>query len=322
MGCPATNGGELTLRAWLGRRLAYPFVVLDDPERLADIACSRGLCVPIRAVQSAEEAASVYPEALPVLPVPLAVVARLGKPDPANAPSIVTSITEAVRLTQRGETASIVTNRITPTTLRDAGLRHAGHTEFLAELTGTGLALTMMTNGALRVVPLSIHLPLWQAIENLTTGAIVRAGRVIDTSLRRDFGLAAPRIAIAGLNPHAGEGGALRQEEIGTIRPAVQRLHEQGIDVSGPWAPDMLFTPEARGGYDVVLGLYHDQVLIPLKTLSSQGVSVTLGLPFIRTAPDQGAAFGIPDFGAADPTSLIAALDLAAHLATRRERVA
>jgi 4-hydroxythreonine-4-phosphate dehydrogenase len=320
MGDPAGIGGELTLRAWLAHNSARPFVVLDDIDRLAALATRIGLEVPLHAVNSPAEALAVFGRALPVLPVKLSAPVTSGRPDTAHAPTVLASIERAVRLTQSGETAAVVTNPISKATLYGAGFTYPGHTEFIAALTGTAEPVMMLASPALRVVPVTVHLSLRSALDTLTSQGIVTAARITAEALRRDFGILRPRLGIAGLNPHAGEEGAMGDEEITTILPAIEALRSDGLDVSGPWPPDNMFTAEALTEYDVAIGMYHDQVLIPLKTPDMKhGVNVTLGLPIIRTSPDHGTAFAIAGSGKADPSSLIAALDLAATLAARRE---
>ena len=309
MGDPAGIGPEITLAAWHARKAAHPFVVLGDPTLYP------GRLI----VASAAEAASVFPHALPVLPIPLASPAIPGRPNSDNAAAIIASIERAVRLTEAGETAAVVTNPIAKSVLYAAGFPHPGHTEFLAELTGAKLPVMMLASPMLRVVPITIHVSLADAIRTLTTDCIIETARITAAALRRDFGIANPRLAFAGLNPHAGEDGAMGDEEARIIRPAMQTLAEEGITVLGPYPPDTMFTPRARKGYDVAMGMYHDQVLIPIKTLDMDGgVNVTLGLPIIRTSPDHGTAFDIAGKGLADPSSLLAALDLAAELASHK----
>jgi 4-hydroxythreonine-4-phosphate dehydrogenase len=320
MGDPAGIGGELSVRAWLARRGGRPFVALDDPDRLAGIAASLGLDVPVRAVNAADAAHAVFRDALPVLPVKLAAAPTPGRADPANAPAVIASIEQAVRLTQAGSTAAVVTNPIHKSTLYGAGFPHPGHTEFLAALTGAKLPVMMLASPGLRVVPITVHASLRRMLEMVTAERIVAVTRVTAEALRTHWGLAAPRIAIAGLNPHAGEDGTMGEEEITIIAPAIAQLRADGLDITGPLAADSMFTPEARARYDVAMGMYHDQALIPLKTLDMHhGVNVTLGLPIIRTSPDHGTAFAIAGTGRADPTSLIAAIDLAADLSARQE---
>jgi 4-hydroxythreonine-4-phosphate dehydrogenase len=320
MGDPAGIGGELTLKAWLARRQGRPFVALDDPARLIAIAASLGLDVPVREVRTAAEAADVFAVALPVLSVPLAAAPRPGQADPANAAAIIASIERATRLTLAGETAAVVTNPIHKSTLYGVGFSYPGHTEFLAALTGAPLPVMMLASPELRVVPITVHASLRRMLELLTTERIIAVTRITAAALRAQWGITAPRIAVAGLNPHAGEDGSMGCEEITIIAPAIAQLRAEGLDVAGPFAADSMFTPAARAGYDVAMGMYHDQVLIPLKTLDmSRGINVTLGLPIIRTSPDHGTAFAIAGQGRADPTSLIAALDLASDLAARKK---
>jgi 4-hydroxythreonine-4-phosphate dehydrogenase len=321
MGDPAGIGGELTLRAWLALRdQGRSFVTLDDPDRLEALAAALGLAVPVARVASCDAARVRFADALPVLPVPLAVPPRPGLPDPANARAVVESIERAAKLALEGEAGGVVTNPINKAALYQAGFAYPGHTEFLAELTGAaGQQIMMLASPHLRVVPVTVHASLRASIAMLTTGMIVAAARTTAAALRRDFGIEAPRLAVAGLNPHAGEQGALGDEETTIIGPALAALRAEGIDVSGPWPPDTMFTPLARSRYDVAICMYHDQALIPLKTLDmDHGVNVTLGLPIVRTSPDHGTAYDIAGKGIADPSSLMAALDLAASLADRR----
>ena len=324
MGDPAGVGGEITLRAWLARRATGPvFVALDDPDRLTALATSLGLSISIQIITEISKVNEVFPYALPVLPVRLAEPVQPGRSNPANAPAVLRSIEQAAALTLGGELAGVVTNPIHKAALYAAGFRHPGHTEFLAELTGAVTKPIMMLScPALRVVPVTVHASLQDAIAMLDTAAIVTATRITAAAMRWDFGVQMPRLAIAGLNPHAGESGALGREEITIIAPAIKILLAEGHDVSGPWSPDTMFTADAREKYDVAICMYHYQGLIPLKTLDMHhGVNVTLGLPIVRTSPDHGTAFDIAGKGVADASSLIAALDLAAALAARRTSV-
>ena len=313
MGDPAGIGGELTTRAWQALHRDGPcFVALDDPQRLTG--------VPIVEVASPDAARAVFADALPVLPIKLASPARPGHPDKANARAVIASIERAAALCLAGEASGMVTNPINKAALYDAGFAYPGHTEFLAELTGArGKQIMMLASPDLRVVPVTVHASLRDSIGMLTTEAIVAAARTTAAALQRDFGIARPRLAIAGLNPHAGEQGALGDEETTIIAPALAALRADGIDVSGPWPPDTMFTRTARARYDAAICMYHDQALIPLKTLDmDHGVNVTLGLPIVRTSPDHGTAYDIAGKGIADPSSLIAAIQLAAELAHAR----
>ena len=321
MGDPAGIGGELTLRAWQALHHGpLRFAALDDTDRLAALARTLSLDVPVARVASLDEAAERFADALPVLPVRLAVAAQPGHPDKANAPAVIASIEQAAKLALSGEAGAMVTNPINKAALYDAGFTYPGHTEFLAALTGAhGRQIMMLASPHLRVVPVTVHASLRSSIAMLTSEAIVLAARTTAGALRRDFGIAAPRLAMAGLNPHAGEQGALGDEEDTIIGPAIAALRADGIDVSGPWPPDTMFTASARQRYDAAICMYHDQALIPLKTLDMQhGVNITLGLPIVRTSPDHGTAYDIAGKGMADPSSLIAAIELAAELAARR----
>ncbi|HEV2301952.1 MAG TPA: 4-hydroxythreonine-4-phosphate dehydrogenase PdxA [Stellaceae bacterium] len=325
MGEPSGIGGEIALAAWLGRRETDPaFYLIDEPDRLADLAGGLGWDVPVHAIAAPAEAISTCREALPVLPLGTRLRGRPGRPDPADAPAILAAIDRAVRDVQEGRAGALVTNPIQKDNLYRAGFRHPGHTEYLAELAGTGTAPVMMlASETLRVVPVTIHLALRQAVATLSTAAIVHAGRVTAAALRRDFGIAAPVLAVAGLNPHAGENGALGEEDRGIVAPAVAELRVLGIDARGPFAADTLFHEEARRRYDAALCMYHDQALIPLKTLDFYGgVNITLGLPFVRTSPDHGTALDIAGRGIARPDSFQAALRIASRMAINRRRAA
>ena len=307
MGDPAGIGPEITQAAWEALRGTGPAFALLGDARLGT------------PVASAAEAAECFPHALPVLPIPLAAEPRPGQPDPGNAPAVIESIERAVRLALAGEARGVVTNPISKATLYDAGFTYPGHTEFLGALTGCPNPVMMLANAYLRVVPVTVHVALRRALEDLSADAILAAARITAAALREQFGIAAPRLAVAGLNPHAGEGGAMGDEEGRLIMPAIEALRADGIAVSGPWPPDTMFTPAARTRYDAAICMYHDQALIPLKTLDmASGVNVTLGLPIVRTSPDHGTAFDIAGAGRADPASLIAAIRLAGDLVARR----
>jgi 4-hydroxythreonine-4-phosphate dehydrogenase len=313
MGDPAGIGGELTVRAWQALHRNGPcFFALDDPQRLIGI--------PIAEIGAPAEAAAIFAKALPVLPVRLAEPPTPGHPNKANAHAVIASIERAAALCLSGEVCGMVTNPINKAALYGAGFSYPGHTEFLAALTGAqGRQIMMLASPDLRVVPVTVHASLRNSIGMLTTEAIVAAARTTADALRRDFGIDHPRLGIAGLNPHAGEQGALGDEETTIIAPAIATLRAEGIDVSGPWPPDTMFTRTARARYDAAICMYHDQALIPLKTLDmDHGVNVTLGLPIVRTSPDHGTAYDIAGKGTADPSSLIAAIKLAAELAHAR----
>ncbi|HTV90122.1 MAG TPA: 4-hydroxythreonine-4-phosphate dehydrogenase PdxA [Stellaceae bacterium] len=321
MGEPAGIGGEITLAAWRQRGSGVPpFYAIDDAGRLERLAGALGWEVPVRAIDAPEDAISVFADALPVVSLARAPMATPGHPSVEDAELVIGSIDRAVADARKGRAAAVVTNPINKDALYRAGFHQPGHTEYLAELAGMREPAIMMLAGSeLRVVPVTIHLALRDAIAALSTAAIVHAGRVADAALRRDFGIAAPVLAIAGLNPHAGENGGLGREDIDIVAPAIAELRAAGIDARGPYAADTMFHAAARRGYDAALCMYHDQALIPIKTIDFDGaVNVTLGLPFIRTSPDHGTAFDIAGKGIARPTSLIAALRLAADMAARR----
>ena len=313
MGDPAGIGGEIAAKAWRALAATGPqFAIIADPFWVG------ALDVPMAVIKTLDQVADVFGAALPVLPLSLPEIARAGRPDPANAAAVIASIERAVGHAQAGDAGAVVTNPISKAVLYEAGFRHPGHTEFLGHLTGA-TPFMMLACPQLRVVPVTVHLSLRRALDGITGDAIVAAARAAAVALRRDFGVAAPRLAVAGLNPHAGEGGAMGREEIDIILPAIALLLAEGLDVKGPYPPDTLFTEAARPTYDVAICMYHDQALIPLKTLDmAGGVNVTLGLPIIRTSPDHGTAFGIAGQGVADPGSLIAALRMAADLAQRK----
>jgi 4-hydroxythreonine-4-phosphate dehydrogenase len=323
MGEPAGIGGEIALKAWLARASGLPpFVLVDDAARVRRLAGDLDLPVPVRAVSGADDALAAFAEALPVVDRPLPRPVLPGRPDAANAAAVAGAIETAVTLVRSGEAAAVVTNPIHKKVLYDGGFRFPGHTEYLAALAGDGRRPVMMLAcPALRVVPVTVHLSLRRAIEALRANDIVATARVTYAALRDDFGIAQPRLAVAGLNPHAGEDGEMGGEEAAIIAPAVARLREDGIVVTGPLPPDALFSPRTRAGYDAAICMYHDQALIPLKALDFDGgVNVTLGLPFVRTSPDHGTAFDIAGSGRASEASLVAALKLAADLARRRAR--
>ena len=322
MGEPAGIGGEIALKAWLRRseRPVPVFFALDDPERLERLARRLEWNVPIRTIAEAAEAGTVFDTALPVMAMPLAVPSIPGRLQPENSRRVIESIDLAVTLVRTGEALAVVTNPINKKALYDAGFTHPGHTEYLAELAQIDVApIMMLVCTELRVVPVTIHLPLSEAIQALRKEDIVDTATRTAAALSRDFGIARPRLTVAGLNPHAGESGTMGREEIEIIQPAVETLKQTGIAVSGPAPADTLFHERARQTYDAVICMYHDQALIPLKTINfSAGVNVTLGLPFVRTSPDHGTALEIAGTGVADEQSLVAALRTAAVMASNR----
>ncbi|MHA1528864.1 MAG: 4-hydroxythreonine-4-phosphate dehydrogenase PdxA [Alphaproteobacteria bacterium] len=319
MGDPAGIGAEIALAAWASGRVVRPFFLIGDPARLAPLADRAR--VPLTEIAGPEAAAAVFARALPVLALALPAPAEPGRPDPANAPAVVAAIERAVALVRAGEAAAVVTNPINKKALHDgAGFAFPGHTEFLAHLGAAPRPVMMLVSPELRVAPVTIHIALAEVPGALTAELIEETARITARALIRDFGIARPRLAVAGLNPHAGEQGTMGREEIEVIAPALERLRGEGLEIAGPLAADTMFHAQARARYDVALTMYHDQGLIPLKALDfARGVNVTLGLGFIRTSPDHGTAYDIAGTGRANPTSLIEALNLAAEMATRRD---
>jgi 4-hydroxythreonine-4-phosphate dehydrogenase len=322
LGEPAGIGPDLALTVWHRRAELKlpPFYVVADAEFLRRRAARLGLNVPLAIVPPAA-AAATFATALPVVLLDVAVTAEPGSPDGSSARAAIASIRRAVADVLSGSAAAIVTNPVAKNVLYSWGFADPGHTEFLAtlvqEATGKKLRPVMMLwSPELAVVPVTIHLPLREIFEQLSTELVVDTGRIVARDLSARFRLPRPRLVVAGLNPHAGESGALGEEDRTIVAPAVSQLAAEGIDARGPLPADSLFHKEARERYDAALCMYHDQALIPIKTLAfDHAVNVTLGLPFVRTSPDHGTAFDIAGKGVADPTSLIAALRLAARLA-------
>jgi 4-hydroxythreonine-4-phosphate dehydrogenase len=321
LGEPAGIGPDLTLAIW--RRRAElnlpPFYLIGNVDFLSQRASVLGLDIPI-AVVAPEEAVAAFARALPVKPLGLSIAAAAGKPDASSAPAAIGSIRHAVDDVLAGRATAVVTNPVAKNVLYRSGFAEPGHTEFLARLAAEATGkpvhpVMMLWSPELAVVPVTIHLPLRDVPGRVTSDLIVETGRIVARDLAVRFGIARPRLAIAGLNPHAGEDGAMGSEDAGTVLPAVKRLQAEGIAARGPLPADTLFNARARANYDVALCMYHDQALIPIKTLAfDSAVNVTLGLPFVRTSPDHGTAFDIAGSGRADPSSLIAALRLAARL--------
>jgi 4-hydroxythreonine-4-phosphate dehydrogenase len=312
-GDPSGIGPEIAVKARQALGHEVPFFLLGDPGHLPEGALATIIGDP-------DQVADVAPDSLPVLPHAFARPAEPGQPSVDNARGVVDVIARAVSLVQQGRASGLVTNPISKAALKHgANFAFPGHTEYLAHLAG-GVPVAMMLAAAeLRVVPVTIHVPLAEVPRLITAAAVEAAIRLTHAGLSRDFGIDRPRIAVAGLNPHAGESGTMGREEVEVIAPLIRRMAGDGMAVSGPWPADTLFHAAARERYDAVVAMYHDQALIPLKTLAfDRGVNVTLGLPFVRTSPDHGTAFDIAGKGVADPTSLIAALRLARDLAARR----
>ena len=321
LGEPAGIGPDITLAVWRRRsELALPaFYLLADPAFVEKRARRLGLDVPLAVVEPAA-AAAAFGSALPVVDIGVKVTAQAGQPDETSARAALAAIDRAVADVDAGNGGAVVTNPVAKNVLYRSGFAEPGHTEYLAKLaqaaTGKPMHPVMMLwSPELAVVPVTIHLPLREIFGRLSADLIAETGRIVARDLAARFGIAHPRLAVAGLNPHAGEEGALGAEDREVVRPAVERLRAQGIDVRGPLPADTLFHAAARASYDAALAMYHDQALIPIKTLAfDHAVNVTLGLPFVRTSPDHGTAFDIAGTGRADPTSLVAAIRLAARL--------
>jgi 4-hydroxythreonine-4-phosphate dehydrogenase len=321
IGEPAGIGPDLTLAVW-HRRAALglpPFYVIADPAFLARRALRLGLDVPLAEV-SPQDAGGAFGRALPVCPLGIEVTAEPGAPDESSAPAAIASIRSGTADVLAGRAAALVTNPIAKNVLYRSGFAEPGHTEFLARLAAEAAGqpfhpVMMLWSPELAVVPVTIHLPLRQVFARLTAALVIETGRIVARDLAARFRISRPRLAVAGLNPHAGEGGALGSEDADVVAPAVAALRAAGIDAQGPLPADTLFHAAARERYDVALCMYHDQALIPVKTVAfAHAVNVTLGLPFVRTSPDHGTAFDIAGTGKGDPSSLVAALALAARL--------
>jgi len=323
MGEPAGIGPEITLMAWAAReREALPiFFAVGGADLYRRLAAALKLDIPVREISDASEAAAVFAEALPVLAIELGAAVEPGKLAPANASAVMHSIDIACDLATTGEASGMVTNPIHKRALYEAGLKVPGHTEYLAERTGGATPVMMLSCPGLRVVPVTVHEPLKAVAASLTTGMIVEKGVILARALKHDLGLAHPRMAVAGLNPHAGEEGHIGREEIEIIGPALEAVRREGVEVSGPLPPDTMFHEAARARYDAALCMYHDQALIPIKTIDfERGVNTTLGLPVVRTSPDHGTALDIAGRGVASPLSLIEALRLADEIGGNRAR--
>ncbi|MBI1217520.1 MAG: 4-hydroxythreonine-4-phosphate dehydrogenase PdxA [Rhodobacteraceae bacterium] len=312
-GEPAGIGPEIAAKAWATLGAHLPFVWLGDPAHLP-------AGTPHVILTDPSGAAAAALTGVPVLPVRFPAPAMPGRPAPENAQGVIDAIALGVRLVQSGACSALTTAPIHKKALQDgAGFAFPGHTEFLAHLAGVGRVVMMLAAPGLRVVPATIHIALAEVPRALTAELLEETIRITHAGLIRDFGLPAPRLAVAGLNPHAGEGGAMGREEIEMIAPLLHRLRAGGMDLIGPLSADTMFHPAARAGYDAAICMYHDQALIPIKTIDfAGGVNITLGLPFVRSSPDHGTAFDIAGRGVADPASLIAALRMAQAMAAAR----
>tara|TARA_R110000868_G_scaffold1844_20_gene14721 strand:- start:4249 stop:5244 length:996 start_codon:yes stop_codon:yes gene_type:complete len=323
MGDPAGIGGEITCLTWLRHRTALPpFFVLDDPDRLKRLAATTGIDCPVSEIAFPGDAIDACKTALPVLRLSKPVHALPGDDSTADGSMVIESIDRAIDAARAGSVAGMATNPIQKSRLYDAGFTSPGHTEYLGERAGLSAPPIMLLAGpSLKVVPVTIHLSLQDAIAALTREEIVRTLKVTIAALISDFGIERPRVAVSGLNPHAGEAGHMGREEIDIIAPAIAEAAATGADIRGPLAGDTMFHPAARATYDAAVCMYHDQALIPMKTLDfDNGVNVTVGLPFVRTSPDHGTAYNIAGTATANPTSLVSAIRMAGEIAACRAR--
>jgi 4-hydroxythreonine-4-phosphate dehydrogenase len=327
MGDPAGIGLDVTLLAWRDRAAIGlpPFALYADPDAVAARARALGIAAKLAISEDVRDAAEAFVDRLPVRTIPLGAPVVAGRSDGANAAAIIAAIECAVADVVAGRASAVTTNPLAKSTLLRAGFAHPGHTEFLAELAArhhpgrAWVPVMMLAADILRVVPMTVHVPLARVPAMLTAGRLSETVRITASALAADFGIARPRVAVTGFNPHAGEDGTIGREEVEIIAPTIKALQAEGLAVSGPHSADSLFHDEARRHYDAAVAMYHDQALIPIKTLAfDTAVNVTLGLPFVRTSPDHGTAFDIAGTGKASPTSLIAALKLAAAMASRR----
>ncbi|WP_170413954.1 4-hydroxythreonine-4-phosphate dehydrogenase PdxA [Ruegeria atlantica] len=309
-GDPAGVGPEIAAKAWSELRESCPFFYIGDSAHLPSD-------VPTQRIKDPAQVNGICANSLPVLQLEFPSSNMPGQPDPANAPSVIDAIETGVSLVQSGAASALCTAPIHKKALIDgAGFAYPGHTEFLAALAGRKRVVMMLASDQLRVVPATIHIPLSRVPSELTPDLLRETIAITADGLRKQFGIPHPRIAVAGLNPHAGEGGKMGHEELDWIAPLIAGLDGTDYSVTGPYPADTLFHAAARARYDAAIAMYHDQALIPIKTLDfDRGVNVTLGLPFIRTSPDHGTALDIAGKGIANPTSLIEALKLAQRMA-------
>lgn len=322
MGDPASISGEISLMAWLAKEQEKlkPFFMIDDPERLKSLANKISLDVPIQEITNVNEANATFKNALPVLPIKLAEPSIPGISNPKNANATILSLDKAIQFAIDGSASGIVTGPINKSTLYNNGFNAPGHTEYIASKTGSPYPVMMLSCPELRVVPVTVHLGLKEAINSLNQKDIETTINVVDDALKNNFGIYNPRIVVTGLNPHAGENGKFGDEENNIITPAIQKLKKDGLNVRGPIAPDSAFHKSARSTYDVVVCMIHDHALIPIKTLDfNKGVNITLGVPIVRTSPDHGTAFDIAGTGKADPNSLIQSIHMADKISLQRQ---
>lgn len=326
MGEPAGVGVEIVLKSWLKyeQQQLPPFFLIGDPAHARAMAGLLHDEVPVVEIDEPEQAAAAIRRGLPVMPLALSAEVRPGHPDPLNAPHVIEAIDRAVAYTRIGAVSAVATAPIQKSVLYAIGFKFPGHTEYLAHLCGaTEEPVMLLASPGVRAVPVTIHMALSEALSQLNADLIVRQSEITARALREDFGLPRPHLALAGLNPHAGEGGDLGREDIEIVAVAVQRLRDSGIEVSGPHAPDSMFHAKMRETYDAAICMYHDQALIPVKALGFDiGINITLGLPIVRTSPDHGTALALAGTGRANPASMISAIGTAGVIAHRRAKSA
>ena len=319
IGEPAGIGPDVILQSWVQRKQLKPFYVLGDVELLQERARMMGIKVPV-SIASADNAERIFNDALPVVPLKNQLTNRPGVANSSDGAGVIEAIETAVDHIKSGKARAMVTAPVNKKSLYDAGFSYPGHTEYLASLAegwgsrngGVIQPVMMLAGPKLRAVPITIHIPLAEVPSSLTTEKIIEISTITAIDLRCRFGIANPRLAVSGLNPHAGEEGAMGSEDRTIIKPAITALNASGIAAIGPLPADTMFHERARATYDVAICMYHDQALIPAKALDfDQTVNVTLGLPFVRTSPDHGTAFDIAGSGKADPSSMIAAIRMA-----------
>jgi len=322
MGDPGGIGGEISIKAWEMRRELSPvFFLLDCPKRIERLTEKISMNCPIEVISEPGQAIQVFANSLPILPLSYQIDTIPGTSNVSDAEAVIESINLAVKLARSHKVDGIVTNPIQKETLYQAGFSYPGHTEYLAKIAGTGRSVMMISSQDLRVVPVTTHLPLGEAIESLKIEDIVHSARITQQALGDLFGISRPRLAVSGVNPHAGEGGFLGLQERQIIEPAVKILQAEGIDIFGPLSADSMFHEKARNQYDAAICMYHDQALIPIKTLAFEtSVNVTLGISIIRTSPDHGTAMDIAGKGQARADSLIAAIELAGKMASKKQK--
>ena len=322
MGEPSGIGGEITIKAWKNYKSElWPFFLIDDPERIRKLAQTMAFEIKVKEISNPSETINCFDKFLPVLPLKNSVTSKLGSPESKNSKAVIESIKTASKYAMSEQVLGVVTNPIQKSVLYESGFDFPGHTEFLGHLAGTNLPpLMMFISPQLRVACVTGHKSLSESIKEISVENIINCTFLAETSLIKYFNFKKPRIAIAGINPHAGEDGSMGNEEMSIIAPAVNYLIEKGVNVKGPFAPDSLFSEKARKNYDIVICMYHDQALIPIKTLDFyNGVNVTLGLDFIRTSPDHGTAFDIAGKNLANPESLISAINLAYEMSMNKK---